>query len=248
MQRGGRIGDVSDYSASRFRGRLASRAAQTRQAVDDQLGEGMFYAGDEYAGDEVTSGPYTGVDDPDADAETRQPLEELRLNQTAYTVGEFTSWSRSGDMDMDQPYQRGHVWGVVRQRNLIRSLLMGLPIGAITINRRDLGGFKHPGWDENRRVAFAIVDGKQRVTTLLRFVEGRLTVPAWWFPAADRRSSADEVTFTDLSAARQRFFKRLPLACSEARLSSLAAEKDVFDLINFGGVAQGDVDADLIAG
>jgi len=66
MQRGGRIADVSDWSAGRIRGRSASRAAQKRQAVDNQIGEGMFFAGDEYAGDEVTSGPYSGLDDPDA--------------------------------------------------------------------------------------------------------------------------------------------------------------------------------------
>lgn len=174
----------------------------------------------------------------------RQPLEELRLNQSAVTIGGFLLWDRNGELDVDQPYQRGHVWGAVRERNLIRSLLMGLPIGAITINRRDLGGFAHPGWGGNRCVAFAIVDGKQRTTTLLRFVEGRLPVPAWWFPAADRPAGVDTVTFADLSTGRQRFFKRLPLACSEARLSSLAAEREVFDLINFGGLAQGEVDPD----
>jgi len=67
MQRGGRTGGVSDWSAGRIHGRSASRAAWRQQAVDDQMGEGMFFAGDEYAGDEVTSGPYSGLDDPDAD-------------------------------------------------------------------------------------------------------------------------------------------------------------------------------------
>lgn len=54
MRRGGRVRDVSDWSAGRIRGRRATRAAQRKTAIDDW--EDDMYSGDEMFGDDITSG------------------------------------------------------------------------------------------------------------------------------------------------------------------------------------------------
>ena len=36
-------------------------------------------------------------------------------------------------MDLNAPYQRGSVWTLDMRRNLIKSLLMGLPVGSIIV-------------------------------------------------------------------------------------------------------------------
>lgn len=144
----------------------------------------------------------------------------------------------------DQPYQRGHVWGEDRKKKLIFSLVTGIPIGAVVINDRfqNASAFTdrgEQGW------CSAVIDGKQRIHAILDFVDNKFAVPAEWFKAEnlDVDDDVKEVYFKDLTKGAQSSFKSattIPVA--EARVSSVEEEKEIFDLINFGGVAQGDSD------
>lgn len=140
-------------------------------------------------------------------------------------------------LDVNPPYQRGLVWGATRKRNLIKSLLSGIPIPSVVINDRSV---RFEGWDACRDPSYVVVDGKQRITALRDFVDGKFAVPGHWFDV-----NADEVLFTDLEKPSQRHFLHRPIAVSEAKLSTLDEEREMFDLINFGGLAQGEVDEDI---
>lgn len=183
-----------------------------------------------------------------ASLQTAIPLQRLRLSATAATVNAFWMWHNDGDLDMDQPYQRGHVWGEDRQRQLIRSLILGVPIPSLIINQRHLGDFTHPGYDDARNAAYAVVDGKQRITAIIRWLSGGLMVPATWFPTEDIAAGpigtdlGPMVRFIDLAKPRQLDIRTTPMSLVQGRLSSLADEQVVFDLINFGGVPQGESD------
>ena len=133
-------------------------------------------------------------------------------------------------MLLNAPYQRGDVWGRIRRRNLIKSIVLGIPIPSIVINDR-----ASAGWDE--MVSCAVIDGKQRITTILMFLEDQLNVPGEWF-GLDR----DSLVFSELPIAERRRFRRLPISFCEGQLPSLEAEREVFELINFGGVPQGESD------
>lgn len=141
-------------------------------------------------------------------------------------------------LDVNPPYQRGLVWGITRKRNLIKSLLMGIPVPSIVINDRSV---RFEGWDAETDPFYVVVDGKQRITAIRDFVDGKFTVPGHWFDV-----DADEVRFTELDKSAQRGFRHRPVAVSEAKLATLDEEREMFDLINFGGVAQGDTDPDLL--
>ncbi len=87
-------------------------------------------------------------------------LRKYYVSNTARALGDLLD--RDPDdprFDMDQPYQRGVVWGVKRRRNLIKSLLMGIPVPAIVINNRFGAKFSHPGYDRQRNWMYAVVDG-----------------------------------------------------------------------------------------
>ena len=62
----------------------------------------------------------------------------MRISSSNYNspISRFTYENALDDYDLNPSYQRGHVWGVERKRNLIKSMLMGLPIGAIIVNNR----------------------------------------------------------------------------------------------------------------
>lgn len=160
------------------------------------------------------------------------PVERIQFQQTIRTADDKLLFSdHVPGLDLDPPYQRGHVWRPEQRVALIRTLLQGLPIGAIFLNRRD-------EWDQPIRV----VDGKQRIVTLREWFAAGFAVPRDWFPADDVQPGAchhANVIWSNLvPAAQRRFVNRTTLAVYETRLSSEADEADLYLRINFGGVPQ----------
>jgi hypothetical protein len=160
-------------------------------------------------------------------------LEKMNLQNYNFSIREF--YLREDDPThwvLDAPYQRGRLWSEEQNRNLIKSLLQGIPIGVIFTNNR--------GWDVHSR---RIVDGKQRISAIRDFVEGRLSVSAEWFRAQDVPAGVEEVSYRDLSVPARRFFDASTVAVAESKLSDLAGEASLYLLINFGGVPQTEIDA-----
>jgi hypothetical protein len=91
---------------------------------------------------------------------TRQhaPLPHLYLQAYSFNAERFTHGDQSL-FDLGPEYQRGSVWTLEQRRNLIRSLIMGLPIGSIVLNDRGPGAvvvdvFGSPAM-------FGVIDGNQ---------------------------------------------------------------------------------------
>lgn len=166
-------------------------------------------------------------------------VRSVSLRTTNSPLASFVDRMDKGEVILDPPYQRGSVWGVERQRNLIRSLTMGLPIGAIFVNDRPFPD----GW--------AIIDGKQRLEAVASWLHGDLTVPRDWFPAEHvlqlpNPRGDDMVSFNDLTLKGQRSWDMnaaVAVYWADFKGSTMVAqEAELFDLVNFGGVPQGDSD------
>lgn len=71
-------------------------------------------------------------------------------------------------VDFDPDYQRGFVWGLSDKQDLIESIFMEVDIGKFVF--RNLPYAPHPA------PHYEIVDGKQRLSALVEFFEGRF---AW---------------------------------------------------------------------
>lgn len=210
------------------------------------------------------------------------PLPEIHLSNLSWTVGEWVLRDEDGDKDrddkwvLDAPYQRGSVWDTERRRNLIRSLIMGIPVGSVVYAKIAYG------WIPERPKAYArVIDGKQRVEAVRAWYNDEFTVPGWWF--SDRRMGPElrsrDVVCSDVPFAagirhaqlpaleydstyytvpnpdydpsvrtgyngvkpgdpRTQLYLRVPRTNEEA----LRVEAAIFDLVNFGGVAQTDED------
>lgn len=162
-------------------------------------------------------------------------LSRLPLAATNRPIDVIKHWRKSGYLLLDAPYQRGVVWGKKRQRNLIRSLCLGVPIPAIIVNDRF-----NARWKGEDGHAIAVIDGKQRCTAILRFLDNELDVPGEWF------GLEGPVLLRDLPEAEQRGFRMtITMPFAEGTLSTIGQEQEVFDLINFGGLQQGESDDDL---
>lgn len=169
-------------------------------------------------------------------------LTKLNLNSYSYTVGHFLvsdEGLRSRDVfDFDAPYQRGAVWTEAQRVALVKSLLLGLPIGSVVLNHRGFASDK----------LYSVVDGKQRIQAIRAFFNSEFAVPAEWFaPEGVLESFTDEegvqkVYFSGLGKVQRHMFENSSFPALEAQVKTVAAEAEIFMLINSGGTPQTEAD------
>lgn len=174
--------------------------------------------------------------------QTTAPLQRVPMSSSKESIVQLLRQWRDGSLDVNPPYQRGDVWTLDQRVNLIRSLLRGTAIPAIITNQRPDGD-----------VLRAVVDGKQRLTTLRMWFDGELAVPASWFPAEmvvtaidlEAEGLADEygdtgpyVFFTGLTGIGQGATTRIAVPVVEAQAPTVADEAEIYLLVNGMGTAQ----------
>lgn len=91
-----------------------------------------------------------------------------RLNMTPASIPVFTLLNnvrnvRSQGLDLSPDYQRGYIWSNEYKDQLIISIILNYPIGNIVVNNL--------ATPNNKNANQELVDGKQRISTILRFVE-----------------------------------------------------------------------------
>lgn len=88
------------------------------------------------------------------------PSEPLSINANVDTwrINELSGIAEDGELDLNPTYQRDYVWSNSESQLLIESILRGIPLPSIILARMS---------DSS---SYQIVDGKQRVTTILRFI------------------------------------------------------------------------------
>jgi hypothetical protein len=77
-----------------------------------------------------------------------------------WPIQDFASRARSGRLELSPSYQRGDVWPTKDAQLLIESILRGIPLPSVIILRPDSAS----------EAPFEVVDGKQRLTAILRFM------------------------------------------------------------------------------
>lgn len=123
-------------------------------------------------------------------------------------------------------YQRELVWSDSHQSKFIESLLIGLPIPYIFV--ADVKDDDNP--DLSGRLE--IVDGTQRIRTLARYLGNELRLKD-----LKKVDKANGTTFTDLTAPRQRRFRRITIRMIElTENTSEETRRDMFERINTGTV------------
>jgi hypothetical protein len=149
-----------------------------------------------------------------------------------FTVGKALTWRSS--IDADVPYQReSFVWSTEQQQLFIDSLLNGYDVPKIYLH--DLRG-EHP------TKVYAIVDGKQRLTTIWRFLRDELPLAPDFrvaeanlpdLPHGVRHPVAGDV-FSQLDRAWQRVLKGTYLSVVLIRKASPDDIEELFSRLNNG--------------
>lgn len=156
------------------------------------------------------------------------PLTRLSYTSGARNLGAVANMARHGELILDPSYQRGSVWTNDQRVALVRSILSGIPIGAVFLNTRSDPAEPH-----------RVVDGRQRIEAIRDFVAGQVRFPAEWIAPADIAGAPDAeglICFTDLALPRQRVIRMSSqIAVYETALETEDEERQLFELINFSG-------------
>lgn len=82
---------------------------------------------------------------------------EILTDGYPMSIGEMISLYKEGALDVHPEFQRFFRWSIAQKSKLIESILLGIPIPSIFVSQRRDGV-----WD--------VVDGQQRLSTILEFV------------------------------------------------------------------------------
>jgi len=131
-------------------GRLFERvdqASRIQQVFVEQFGE----TGSRRAASDAWKEAWDDEPEPDE----AEPLKPVSATTEVWPIYQFTHKK----LNLTPSYQRGDVWTTSARQMLIESVLRGIPLPSVILLRPDQPGQPHE-----------VVDGKQRLTAILRFV------------------------------------------------------------------------------
>jgi hypothetical protein len=115
----------------------------------------------EKTSDEPAPGAIEGYEDPTPGGWDDYPLDELAIRDERRAAVDVVRRIEKGRFVLDPDFQRDFVWDVKKQSRLIESILMRIPLPVFYVA-------------EDAQGRLVVVDGQQRLTTLNRFLAGKL--------------------------------------------------------------------------
>lgn len=98
-------------------------------------------------------------DESEATEEDNTEPEPLVAQATTWSINDFSSRALQGKLNLAPSYQRSDVWPLSDRQLLIHSILRGIPLPSVILLKPSAAN-----------QPFEVVDGKQRLTTILRFI------------------------------------------------------------------------------
>src|SRR5258708_2851732 len=93
---------------------------------------------------------------------------QQRFNTRNYSIRDFEEWRERGELVLAPKFQRRDVWSDKARSYLIDTIMRGKPIPKIYM-RQDVN-------PETRRTKREIVDGQQRLSTVLGFIKDKFKI------------------------------------------------------------------------
>jgi hypothetical protein len=129
----------------------------------------------------------------------------MRLDQSSMDLATFADKIARKEIDLQPTFQRGWIWPESKKRRLIDTILREWYIPAIHLVIND---------EMDRE---EVLDGQQRLRTILEFMDGLFTVDGFTEPADDRIRRLDDLHYEELPAAVRARFRRFPITTVRLR-------------------------------
>ncbi|CAE6482817.1 unnamed protein product [Rhizoctonia solani] len=146
-------------------------------------------------------------------------------NNSSYATTWLHTLIKEGDIKLDPEYQRDVVWSDSKQSKLIDSLLRNYYIPPVSLG---------VSTEKNGNQTRVCIDGKQRLTSIYRFLEGYISHTfysgvSYYFQQADPSKNCRL-----LPDNLKRQFRNKTMICVEYRDLSGTAERDIFQRVQLG--------------
>lgn len=166
----------------------------------------------------------------------------MNYRNTEMKLDQIVSYLNDEKINLSPAFQRGHVWRLRTRRRLVQNIVQGRPIPAIFLYKEAAGS----------RYSYNILDGKQRLESLILFIGNRrqdLAINNWtsyFFPAGLRKGGGFWVqmpegkkTFASLDEQVVRDFREYAIPTIEINLTDDSHLDEIINLfvdINQQGV------------
>ena len=142
-----------------------------------------------------------------------------------YPISDLYGWIKSKELILEPQFQRGDIWILSAQSYFIDTLLRGLPIPSIYIRLVT---------DRETKTNYReVVDGQQRLTTIVKFIDGKL--------ALDKRSKEfASKTYDTLDDEDQERFLAYQISVDQLFGADDDIVLDIFHRINAYGLSLND--------
>jgi hypothetical protein len=152
----------------------------------------------------------------------------VKFNSTEQSITWFRDRYRDGSLVIKPPYQRMPVWGARQKCALVESVLLNLPIPEVYIQN---------AISREGEVEYAVVDGQQRIRTLLQFIgaeldEGELEENNFPLDKLDASSRWHGKTFKELNEEEQNNYRLYRLSVRQLETASDSDVRDMFRRLN----------------
>lgn len=143
----------------------------------------------------------------------------VKISRDQYSAFEIKRMvEETKELQLDPDFQRNEVWNTSQKRELIESLLMGIPIPVIYVF-------------ENEQGIKQLVDGRQRISTIISFMNNKFALND-----LDLLSRFNGFKFKDLEPIYQSKLERYQLFVYVIEPPTPEVIKyDIFDRVNRGG-------------
>ena len=156
-------------------------------------------------------------------------IDFLDMDRNKLVISEFYENNKAGKYDYTAVYQREKVWSEEKKSFLIDSILKNYPIPPVF--------FRMKIDQDTGLTLYDVIDGKQRLTTIIDFIEGKITLPDDFGDDCVGNSELNGVTFKELDQHekyKRQFWKyRIPVIFIDTDSDELI--KNVFDRLNRNG-------------
>lgn len=151
--------------------------------------------------------------------ESIYPVAEVRIEKAQFSILHlYNLYTRRDELVIDPEYQRFHVWKDTQSSELIESILMGIPIPIMYLF-------------EDRYGKKQVVDGRQRITSVLSFLNNELKLKGLKI-----LKQFNNCKFSDLELKVQGTFEDYQLFFYIIQPPTPESIKyDIFDRVNRGG-------------
>ena len=130
----------------------------------------------------------------------------------------FLDLNKTGQLDLDPPYQRKSVWTLKDRTYFLDTIFKGYPSPAI---------FVHKETDDQGKTIYHVVDGKQRLQTILMFVQNEIHIGKDF---GDQ--NFNNKIFDDLSTEQKQIFWNYVITVEFVESIETQSVNQIFDRLN----------------